>query len=165
MIRLSFKLTILKTITMMLSNTILYNAENASVMYLKNREYIYIAIEGYLNPETLSGFNKALVNGIMHSEVKKFLFDTGKINVIKSEDILWLSENMIPYFGKNRMSKVVFIKPENVFGSKSVDTLAGIMKIHANVKVLPNMEQAERWLFQNEVIDRNSSVITTKPSV
>jgi len=119
---------------------------------------MYIVIEGYLNAETLPGFNKALVNGVMHSDVKKLLFDTTKINVIKSEDILWLNENLMPYLAKNRLMKVAFIKPENAFGSKSVETLAGIMKNHTNVKILPNMELAERWLFQTETITKNPMV-------
>lgn len=133
---------------MMSNNMILYNSANASVMYLKRREYIYVALEGFLNSETLSGFNKALAEGVIHRDVKKILIDTSKINVIKSEEIQWLTDNMSPYLAKNRISKVAFIKPENIFGFKSIEALTNAMKNKINVNVLLNMEQAEHWLFQ-----------------
>lgn len=133
----------------MINNTILYNSVNASVMYLKNREYIYIALEGFLNSESINGFNNALINGIKQSDAKKFLFDTSKINVIKSEEVQWLVNNIIPYLAKDRFSKIAFLKPENYFGNKSVESLSNALKDSISVKTFPNMEQAERWLFQS----------------
>jgi len=116
---------------------------------MKGRKYMYISLEGFLDSVTFSEINKALINGVSQSDVNKFLFDTSRIGVIKNEEMIWLTENMAAWFAKNRMSKVVFIKPENVFGNKSIETLAHAMSISIDVKILPCMEQAEKWLFHD----------------
>jgi len=96
-------------------NMILYNSTTASVMYMKTREYIYIAIDGYPNREKMNEFYSALLMGITQSNANRFLFDTSMISVIKNEDKQWFSNNITPILLKHREVKVAFIKPENVF--------------------------------------------------
>lgn len=127
---------------------ILYNSATAIIMYLKTREYLYIAIEGYPNMEKMNEFYHALLRGVAQSNANKFLFDTSRISVIKNEDMLWLSNNITPILLKHKGVKVAFIKPENVFGMKSVDTLCKLMRNSANACIFSNMEKAENWLFQ-----------------
>jgi len=129
-------------------NMILYNSATASIMYLKTREYLYIAIEGYPNMEKMNEFYHALLRGVTQSNANKFLFDTSRISVIKNEDMQWFSTNITPILLKHKGIKVAFIKPENVFGMKSVDTFCRNMRNFASVSIFPNMEKAENWLFQ-----------------
>jgi len=133
-------------------STIIYNSATASIMYLKSREYMYIAIEGYPSMEKLKEFYYALLQGITHSNVEKFLFDTSKLSVIKSEDLMWFNNNITPLLVKHKDAKVVFIKPDNVFGMKSVETIFKNMKDIVMVNISPNMEKAEDWLFQQKSV-------------
>jgi hypothetical protein len=133
----------------MVDNSILYNTASASILYMKKREYMYLAVEGYVNTATLSDFTKALLEGILFNHVKKILFDTSHLNVIKTEDIHWLKNNLFPIFEKHGVSRVVFIKPENAFGNKSVEMLATAINDKIEAKIFPTMEEAENWLFHN----------------
>ena len=116
---------------------------------MRNREYIYIAPEGFLNSESINGFNKALIDAITLSNTKKFLFDTSKIDVIERDGLQWLINTISPYLIKNKFSKVTFIEPENIFGIKSVERLSNALKNSISVKTFLNIELAEHWLFQN----------------
>lgn len=113
---------------------------------------MYIAIEGYPSEEKLKEFYYALLQGITRSNVEKFLFDTSKLSVMKSEDIIWFNNNITPLLVKHKEAKVVFIKPENVFGMKSVETICRHMKNIADVNISVNMEKAEDWLFQQKSV-------------
>jgi len=136
----------------MVNNTILYNSSSASILYMKKREYMYLAIEGYVNTATLSEFSKALLNGVIYNHVKKILFDTSQVNIIKNEDIQWIRKNILPFLVKNGVSRVAFIKPQNAFGNLSIEALAKIMNEKFDAQIFQTMQPAEEWLFQ----DKNS---------
>lgn len=131
------------------NSAILYDTTIASVLYIKKREYLYLTIEGFVNSETLSEVVDALQHGITHNHVKKIIFDTSKVKVIKKEDIQLLTLTLIPLLSKSVVSKIAFINSDDVFGNKSVNMLASIFNEHIPTQAFPNMENAEIWLFNN----------------
>lgn len=132
----------------MIGNMILYNSATASIIYLKTREYLYITLDGYPNMEKLNEFYNALLKGIKQSSAEKFLFDSSKISVIKSEDLFWVCSNLTPILSKHNGIKVALIMPENIFGVKSAETFYNLMKDSVNIGLFPSMEKAENWLFR-----------------
>ncbi|BDX38218.1 hypothetical protein CYCD_15730 [Tenuifilaceae bacterium CYCD] len=131
------------------NSAILYNTNSASMLYIKKREYLFLSIEGFANTRTLSELVEALNYGISHNHVKKIIFDTSKVKVIKKEDIQLLTLTLIPLLSKSAVSKIAFINSDDVFGNKSVSMLASIFTEHIPTQAFPNMESAEIWLFNN----------------
>ena len=133
----------------MQNNTILYDTENASIVYMKRLECIYIALEGFLEPETFVEFSKAFVKGTVRCGAHRFLFDTSRVNVISSNEMLLFANSFLLYKAKNHISKIAFIKPDNAFGVKSIESIANMLKSKIVVCVFPSMELAESWLYRD----------------
>ena len=140
-------LKFLLLIVCMLDSSILYDSENASVMYMKRRECLYIALEGFLDSESFVEINSALAKGVTQSEAKRFLFDTSKTNVISNKEMQWLTHDFLTYITTGRVSKVAFLKPDNIFGDQSVGFIATILSRKTSVRIFPSMELAESWLY------------------
>lgn len=131
----------------MISNSVIYSTSNASILYIKKREYLYLALEGYISTANFYEIAKALLNGVIYNRVKKILFDTSKVSVIKTDVIQAINDNILPVLEKYGVLRIVLIKSDNVFGNKSIESVANIISGKIEVKVLPTMEQAENWLF------------------
>lgn len=131
----------------MISSGILYNADNASLLYIKKREYLYLTVEGFVRKETLEMLTNALIKGITETTVRRIIFDTSKIKVIKKEDIALFLETITPILDKRSVRKIVFINSDDIFGNKSVELLASCLNSKIPTKIFSNMERAELWLF------------------
>ncbi len=131
----------------MISSGILYNADNASLLYIKKREYLYLTVEGFVRKETLEMLTNALIKGITETTVSRIIFDTSKVKVIKKEDIALFLETITPILDKRSVRKIVFINSDDIFGNKSVELLASCLNSKIPTKIFSNMERAELWLF------------------
>lgn len=131
----------------MINSGILYNASHASLLYIKKREFLYLSIEGFVNRDTLAQLTDALIRGVTQSVVKRIIFETSTVKVIKKEDITLFAETITPILDKKGIKKIVLINSDDVFGNKSVELLASFLNSKIPTKIFLNMEKAEVWLF------------------
>jgi hypothetical protein len=133
----------------MINSGILYNADHASLLYIKKREYLYLTIEGFVCKETLFHLAEALIKGIKQSMVKRIIFDTSKLKIISKDDILLFKQAVLPIIEKSGIKKIIFISSEDVFGNKTIESLSVVLNQKIPTRVFPNMEKAELWLFND----------------
>lgn len=131
------------------TSAILYDTTIASVLYIKKREYLYLTIEGFVNSETLSEVVDALQHGITHNHVKKIIFDTSKVKVIKKDDLDFIKQNLSPLLSKSIVTKVVFLNSDDIFGNHSIEVLTSFFNQIIPTRAFPDMEKAELWLFND----------------
>ncbi len=133
-----------------------YQSKEACIIYVEQRCYAYLTIEGFFNSEKLKDFSLKIIELCRTEKVSKLLFDSTKLTIIKLDDINWLLKNVIPDLKQQELQKVAFIMPENNFGFVSINRLLCTVD-KDRVKLFESFEQAEEWLF-----DMVDSVVYSK---
>lgn len=92
------------------------NDSSACVMYIKSKKTAYIAVEGFVTSETIRNCVNALTVLCVNHDVKNILFDSSYLDVIKKDDIMWITQKIYPNYKSFNLEKVTYIKPLNIFG-------------------------------------------------
>lgn len=117
------------------------------MLYIQKREYLFLTIEGFVNTKTLNEVSKALQDGIIHKHVKKVIFDTSKVKVIKKDDLDFLKESFMNQLSKSVVSKIAFLNSDDIFGNHSVELLTAFFNQKIPTRAFKCIECAEGWLF------------------
>jgi len=132
---------------------IYYSNSQSCIIYLKNKNAAYLAIEGFVSSETIREFMVKAVQLCTHQTVKAILFDSSKINVLRTEDMNWIKQSVLPLFGTSSLKKVGYLEPQDIFGELSLEKL-----IPENSKVIfkkfKTLEDAEKWAYNEEYADK-----------
>jgi hypothetical protein len=127
---------------------IVYQSKDACIIHIEKRNYAYLAIEGFFDSSRLKDFSLKVIELCRTKGVSKLLFDVSKITVIKSEDIEWLQENIVPKLKNAESNRYAIVCPENQFGLISVNRILSYTDKN-KFKFFPNIERAEDWLFKS----------------
>ena len=131
-----------------MGSLIVYNSDEACILYIKKRNYIYLAIEGFLNSEKTKAFYKSMVDICRKKNITRILFDTSKLGTIKEDDLQWIFKEAAEAITPINIKKISFVSPQNSFGKWTISRIFTGFK-DLNAKVLDSIEEAENWLFED----------------
>lgn len=129
---------------------IYYNNSQACVIYLKEKNSAYAAIEGFVESDTIKDFVLKIIELCSKTHIKSILIDTSKIEIIKSSDIEWILTNTLESFKKQPLQKIAYVSPQNVFGENSIKKLF-LKNTCKEIKKFSNLEDAESWVYKTEL--------------
>lgn len=132
-----------------MGSMIVYNSDEACILYIKKRNYIYLAIEGYLDSEKIKVFSQELLGICTEKKISKILFDTSKLRIVKEVDLEWLFNDIFSVLRSLNIKRIALLNPQNAFGYITIKRITGEIK-KSKVKILDTMEEAEGWLFQHD---------------
>lgn len=135
---------------------IIYNSNEACIIWVEKRKYIYLAVDGFLESHKIKAFTEQLINICKTQDVQGIIFDTTKITIIKPKDLKWINEEVIPKLRIGKIKKVAFLYPENSFGSLSIDRIKQNV-IVSEAKIFRKLEDAEKWLFSADEMPKNKT--------
>jgi DNA-directed RNA polymerase subunit F len=131
-----------------MGSLIIYNSEEACILYIKKRNYVYLAVEGFLNSDKIKEFYESLAKICREKKINRILFDTSKLGTIKEEDLQWVFKSAKETVYPLNIYKIAFLNPKNAFGNYTITRfLKGLKDLEA--KILETMEDAENWLFED----------------
>jgi DNA-directed RNA polymerase subunit F len=137
---------------MNMGSMMIYNSKEACILYIKKRNYVYLAVEGFINSEKIKEFYESLVKVCREKNIKRILFDTSKLGAIKENDLQWIFQSTADTVNPLNIYKIAFLSPKNVFGSRTVSKI--FSELHdLKAEVFDNMEDAENWLFEDNRIN------------
>lgn len=131
-----------------MGSLIIYNSAEACILYIKKRNYIYLAIEGFLNSEKTKSFYKSMVTICLEKNITRILFDASKLGTIKEDNLQKMFKDATQTFYSLNLKKIAFLSPKNSFGYWAISRIFSGLKDIEN-KILETMEDAEIWLFEN----------------
>lgn len=123
-----------------------YSNNQACIIYMQNKQTAYVAVEGYFCGQAVHDFMDKLVELCKRSDVKKMLIDSSKIEVLKTDDINWINQNIYPQLKKIHIEKISLVKPQSIFGEVSVNKLIP-KDTNKVIQKFAKIEEAETWLF------------------
>jgi hypothetical protein len=131
-----------------MGNLIVYNSDEACILYIKKRNYIYMSVEGYLNRGKIQGFIKSSKGFCSEKGINKILFDTSKLNPDRKNNLGESIRAIIDEIVFFNPERIAFLCPKNSWGYQ---LLYEILKEagKGNTKMLGTLEEAEDWLFSN----------------
>ena len=128
---------------------IYFNNSQACVIYLKEKNSAYIAVEGFIETDTVKGLMIKTLELCSKMNVKSILLDASKLEVLRNEDINWIIEITYPGFKKLPLMSIAYVKPQNVFGDRSIKKLIR-QNSSKEFKEFTNLEDAEKWTYLNQ---------------
>lgn len=128
---------------------IYYNNSKACVIYLKEKNSAYVAIEGFVESITVKEFMTKILELCSKMHIKSILLDSSKLEVLKSQDIDWILNNTYAQFSELPLQRIAYISPQNIFGETSLKKL--ICKSSCKeFKKFSCIESAESWIYKRE---------------
>lgn len=116
------------------------------IIHMENKGYVYVAVEGNINPNKFKELTNKLVDLCSKNNIKKVIFDSSKLSVVNQEGIDWIKKHVIPALSYSSIVKFAFLSPDNPFGELTFSMLITILNSQ-RVKAFDTMEDAEKWLF------------------
>lgn len=125
---------------------IYYSNQQACVIYLKSKNSVYIAIDGFIDTKTLKSIVIRTCELCNKVQAQSILLDTSKLEVLKAEDIDWIKDKMLLLFRTNKIKRIGFVRPKSVFGELAIDRLIPAVS-EREYRKFNNLEEAEKWVY------------------
>lgn len=133
---------------MNMRSMLIYSSKEACILYIKKRNYVYLAIEGFINSEKIREFYGSLVKICREKNITRILFDTSNLGAIKENDLQWIFQSIADTLNPLNIYKIAFLSPKNAFGAMTISRI--FTEVHdLEAKVHERMEDAENWLFED----------------
>ncbi len=130
-----------------MGSLIVYNCEEACVLYIKKRNYIYISVEGYLNRGKIRDFINNSKGFCFEKGINKILFDASELNPSHKNNLV---ENLNTIIGEIfffNLERIAFLCPKGSLGYQFIRNILKETEKKDNTKILDTLEEAEDWLF------------------
>ncbi|HAF30743.1 MAG TPA: hypothetical protein DCG75_17000 [Bacteroidales bacterium] len=127
---------------------IYFNNQKACVIYLKQKNTAYIAVDGFVDSISVRKLMIKILELSLKTNVKYLLVDTLKLEIIRDDDIKWILQEIYPGFKLAPLKRIAYVKPENVFGVNSVKKLIPQNTLK-EFKEFLSIEEAEKWIFKS----------------
>jgi len=125
---------------------IYYSSSQACVIYMKSKNSIYIAIDGFIDSKTLKAVTIRTIELCNKVQAHSILLETSKLEVLKNEDIDWIKEKMHPLFKVVEIKRIGFVRPQSVFGELSINRLIPVVS-ERQYRKFDTIEEAEKWVY------------------
>lgn len=129
-----------------MGSLIVYNRDEACVLYIKKRNYIYMSVEGYLDRGTVRDFIKNSKGFCFEKSIKKILFDASKLNTGSKNDLAENINTIIHEIFFFNLERIAFLCPKGSLGYQFIKNILNETG-KGNTKILDTLEEAEDWLF------------------
>ncbi|HAM98763.1 MAG TPA: hypothetical protein DCQ26_09130 [Marinilabiliales bacterium] len=131
---------------------IYYSNLQACLMFIKDRNIAYMAVEGFLESGKVKDLMQKTVELCLKQKVHYLLIDSSRLEVVKTDDIRWIVMEIYPLLRQTSLKKVGYVRSQNVFGQVSLEKLLP-KNTTKEIKFFSTLELAESWLLDDNSKD------------
>ncbi len=123
----------------------IYRSSSASIVYDEEHNCILQTIHNFLNSEELKRFQTRLIRFCDNKNASKIIADTTNLKAVRSDDMSWLSTEVLPALSNCGVRHFAIVMPENPFGEMAVRMfIEAASEIH--MKVFNDLSLARQWI-------------------
>ncbi len=125
--------------------TEIYKSPAASITYNATHNCILQTVNNYLHSEELKNFQTALIKFCKGNSPGRIIADTTKLKVIKSDDMEWLSNEVLPALSECGIRYFAIVMPNNPFGEMAVKLFIEASS-DITMQIFEDLPSAQQWI-------------------
>ena len=123
----------------------IYKSNDATITYNNDHQCIHQTVKNFLHSDELKRFQTKLIDFCKTNHPKKVITDSSKLKVVKTNDLNWMSNEVLPALSRSGVQYFAIIMPDNPFGEMAVKMFVETSS-DITMKIFNDLPSAQQWI-------------------